>query len=381
MGVMRGLTGDFTTMPLKDLVVYLANRHATGTLTLEHGATIKQAVLERGVVVNVSSNVPREYLGQFLINLGHINEEQFHRAYETQKETKVFLGRILLMIGLVTEENLKAVLALKFRETLLDAFEWRDGTFAFEAGVRPSLPEGVPVEIPLVELHKESDFRVQAWEHFRRAFPRRTCTLTLKRENLEDPPRPGSVDEKVLHFIEAGMTLEEIGLRLHATEFFLYNRLYALYRLGALIVHDTDDDVEVDVDIDLGLGDSPSVDQLLEHGRTFYAQGNWRDAWVLARRANQSTPSLSAAILLRQVEVAWLPQLRADLVAPGRVPKLAVEPPVIHELPLSAPERYLMSRIDGKRTVEGIIRVAPLKELEALAFLERFVSQGWVTLS
>ena len=368
-------------MPLKDLVVYLANRHATGTLTLEHGATIKQAVLDRGTVVNVSSNVPREYLGQFLINLGHINEEQFQRAYETQRETKVFLGRILLMIGLVTEENLRAVLALKFRETLLDAFEWRDGTFAYEADVRPSLPEGVPAEIPLVELHKESDFRVQAWEHFRRAFPRRTCTLTLRRENLEVPPRPGSIDEKVLHFIEAGMTLEEIGLRLHATEFFLYNRLYALYRLGALIVHDTDDDVEIDVDVDLGLGDSPSVDQLLEHGRTFYAQGNWRDAWVLARRANQSTPSLSAAILLRQVEVAWLPQLRADLVAPGHVPKPSVPHDAVKDLPLSAPERYLMSRIDGKRTVENIIRVAPLKELEALAFLERFISQGWVTLS
>jgi hypothetical protein len=376
---MRGLTGDFTTMPLKDLVVYLANRQATGTLTLEHGTTVKQAVLDRGAVVNASSNVPREYLGQFLINLGYIDEEQFQRAYETQKETKVFLGRILLMIGLVTEENLKAALALKFRETLLDAFEWQEGTFAFEAGHRPSLPDGVPVEIPLIELHKEADFRVQAWELFRRAFPRRTCTLTLKRENLEVPPRPGSIDEKLLQFIDAGMTLEEIGLRLHATEFFLYNRLYALYQLGALVVHDTGD--EVDIDVDLGLGDSPSVEQLLDHARTFHANGNYRDAWVLARRANQVTPSLSAALLLRQIEVAWLPQLRADLVAPGHVPKLTVEPSAVRELPLSAPERYLMSRIDGKRTVETIIRVAPLKELEALAFLERFILQGWVTLT
>ncbi|MEW6431693.1 MAG: DUF4388 domain-containing protein [Myxococcota bacterium] len=376
---MRGLTGDFTTMPLKDLVVYLANRQATGTLTLEHGATIKQAVIDRGMVVNASSNVPREYLGQFLINLGHITEEQFHQAYETQRETKVLLGRILLMIGLVSEENLKAALALKFRETLLDAFEWRDGTFAFEAGTRPDMPEGVTVELPLVDLHKESDFRVQAWEHFRRAFPRRTCTLTLKRENLEEPPRPGSIDEKLLQFIEAGMTLEEMGLRLHATEFFLFNRLYALYRLGALIVHDRDDDF--DIEVDLGLGDSPTVDQLLEHGRTFYAQGNWRDAWVLGRRANQITPSLSAAILLRQVEVAWLPQLRADLVAPGHRPTLIIEHDEVRRLPLSAPERYLMSRIDGKRTVENIVRVAPLKELEALAFIERFILQGWVTLT
>ena len=31
---MRGLAGDFATMPLKDLVVYLWNRQATGQLVL-----------------------------------------------------------------------------------------------------------------------------------------------------------------------------------------------------------------------------------------------------------------------------------------------------------------------------------------------------------
>jgi hypothetical protein len=375
--MMRGLTGDFSTMPLKDLVVYLANRQATGTLTLEHGNIIKQAVLDQGVVVNASSNVPREYLGQFLINLGHINEEQFHRAWETQRETKVFLGRILLMIGLVTEENLQAVLQLKFRETLLDAFDWKDGTFAYEAGEIPKMPDGVAAQMPLIDLHKEADFRVQAWGHFRRAFPRGSCTLTLRRENLEEAPRPCIKDEKVFHFIETGMTLEEMGLRLHATDFFLYNRLYALYRLGALIVHDKAE--EFDIDVDLGLGDSPTVAQLLEHARAFHQQGNFRDAWSLARRANQLTPSLDAALLLRQVEVAWLPQLKADLVAPGKALALTLSPHELAKLPLSAPERYLMSRIDGRRTVETIVRVAPLKELEALAFLDRFRTQGWVT--
>jgi hypothetical protein len=366
-------------MPLKDVVVYLANRKVSGTLTLEQGATVKQAVIERGTVINASSNVAREYLGQFLINLGHINEEQFQRAYETQQETRVFLGRILLMIGLVSEENLRAALSLKFRETLLDAFEWQDGTFAFEADVVPAMPEGIPADLALVELHKEADFRAQAWQHFRRAFPHRTCTMALKRDNLEDPPRPGSVDEKVLQFIEAGMTLEEIGLRLHATEYFLYNRLYALYRLGALEVQSPDEH-DLDIDIDLGLGDSPSTDQLLEHGRAFFDKGNFRDAWVLARRAHESAPNPAAAGLLKQVEAAWLPQLRVDLVAPKLTPRV-LEDTDVKGLTLTAPERYLMSRIDGKRSIEHIIRVAPLREFEALAHLERFILEGWVTLS
>ena len=63
-------------MPLKDLIVYLANRLATGVLSLEREGTRKQVHLEDGRIVNASSNLPREYLGQFLINMGQITEEQ-----------------------------------------------------------------------------------------------------------------------------------------------------------------------------------------------------------------------------------------------------------------------------------------------------------------
>ena len=104
MGSMRGLVGDFATMPLKDLVVYLWNRQATGHLTLENRGVHKEILLDLGQIYNASSNLPREYVGQYLINLGHITEEQFHKAYATQQETKIFLGRILEMIGLVAEE-------------------------------------------------------------------------------------------------------------------------------------------------------------------------------------------------------------------------------------------------------------------------------------
>ncbi|HET9451307.1 MAG TPA: DUF4388 domain-containing protein, partial [Aggregicoccus sp.] len=78
---MRGLAGDFATMPLKDLVVYLGNRRATGALRLERAGVQKQLSLREGSVINASSNQPREYFGQFLINMGHLTEEQFMKAY------------------------------------------------------------------------------------------------------------------------------------------------------------------------------------------------------------------------------------------------------------------------------------------------------------
>jgi hypothetical protein len=381
---MSGLAGDFGTMPLKDLAVYLWNRQATGTLTLEREGTRKSVTLEGGYVINAYSNLPREYLGQFLINLGHISEEQFNRAFETQKETKVFLGRILVMIGLVSEPVVNTVLALKFRETLLEAFDWpENATFTFEKTFAKVTENMMNVKVALIDIHKESDFRLQAWEQFRAAFPSGGCTLELVRENLVDEPKPGSIDAKIVVGIEAGQTLDELALGLHATDYFLFQRLYALHTLGAIVVHppDTNPPIEIDIDVDLGLGDSPSAESMLGNARVFFAQGNHRDSWSLARRSHSMVATLETTLLLKQIEAAWLPQLRADLLSKRRVPATVIEAEKLKALPLAAPERYLLSRVDGKREIDAIIRVAPLREFEALTFFDRFAAQGWIKLS
>ena len=382
---MGGLAGDFGTMPLKDLAVYLWNRQATGTLTLEREGTRKLVTLEAGYVINASSNLPREYLGQFLINLGHISEEQFSRAFDTQKETKVFLGRILVMIGLVSEPVVNTVLALKFRETLLEAFDWPEAaTFTFEKTVEKT-PDNMNVKVSLIDIHKESDFRLQAWEQFRATFASGASTLELVRDNLVDTPKPGSIDAKIISGIEAGQTLDELALGLHATDYFFYQRLYAMHRLGAIVVHPPDTKaaahVKIDIDVDLGLGDSPTPEQIVSNARAFFAQGNNRDSWSLARRSHSMVATMETTLLLNQIEAAWLPQLRADLLSQRRVPAAVIAPEKLKALPLAAPERYLLSRVDGKREIDAIIRVAPLREFEALTFFDRFVHQGWIRLT
>lgn len=376
---MHGLAGDFSTMPLKDLVVYLWNRQATGVLVLENRGVHKEVLLDAGHIYNASSNLPREYLGQYLINLGHLTEEQFHKAYATQKETRIFLGKILEMIGAVKPETIVDVLGTKFRETLLDAFNWVDGQFRFDADKKPTLPEGLRVHVPLIEVHKEADFRVQAWKLMREAFPSGACTLELVAENLAEPPRPGSVDEKIFASIETGQTLDEMALKLHATDYFLYNRLYAYFHMGALKVHEPSGP-QLDIEVDLGLGDSPSAGQLLDNARAFYAKSNFRDAWALVRRSNELTPTLDAALLMRQIEVAWSPQLKTNFVTSGRVPAMLIGPEQLAKLSLAAPERYLLSRVDGKRDVENILRIAPLREFEALVAFDRFLTQKWIRL-
>jgi len=379
---VRGLAGDFETMPLNDLIVYLANRLATGVLSLERDGVRKQVHLEQGRIINASSNLPREFLGQFLINMGHITEEQFNNAWQSQQTTKIFLGRLLVMIGLVKEDVVATALATKFRETVHEACEWISGAFSFSPGLPPPAADGLDVRVPLMDVVKEADFRAQAWQQIRSVFTSPRCTLEFVPDQMAVAPKKGSLDVKLLEGIESGRTLEELALGLHATDFFLYQRLYALHAMGAIVVKPPKNlEPDFAIDVDLGLGDSPSPEQLIENARIFFSQSNYRDAYSLARRSNQLVPTLDATFLLKQVEAAWLPQLRADLLSKRLVPSTTLTVEQIGALNLSAPERYLLSRVDGRRDLEAIVRVAPLREFEALTYFERFRTQGWVTIS
>ncbi len=380
---MRGLFGDFATMPLKDLVVYLGNKKAGGVLSLQRDEVRKQVILVDGEAINASSNEPREYLGQFLINLGKISEDQFNRAYTTQRETKIFLGQILVMIGAVSEGEVRNALSLKMRETLLEAYQWPTGTFAFEPEKRPEIPQGLDLRIPLPEIHKESEFRQTVWKAIRAVFPRGTCTLKLNRSRLAEEPAEGSLDEKLYALIESENTIDELVLALHATDYFLYQRLYALHRLDAVEVGNLDSALDVDMASMFEpstMDEGASSQQALEHARVCLHEGNFRSALAAARHANTLTASAEAQGLISQTETAWLTDLRGKFMTVKRIPRLKMPPSKLKEIPLTAPERYLLSRLDGKRDLPAIINVSPLRELEALAHFQRFLEQGLVEL-
>ncbi|RKH06307.1 DUF4388 domain-containing protein [Corallococcus praedator] len=391
---MRGVSGDFSTMPLKDLVVHLGNRRATGTLNVERGDVRKQLLLRDGHVITASSNQPREYFGQFLINMGHLTEDQLERAFATQAETHILLGKILTMTGSVTEATVRTTLSHKFREMLLDAFTWEEGGFDFRATDDAPELEGLDVSVDLLDVHREGEFRETAWQAIRAVFPSGGVRLEVDERKLADR-KAGSMDDRIVQLAREGLSIDGIALALHATDFFLYQRLYALYRQDALKVSDeaplpaperntpTVVVVEEDDDDENGgvIGSESSSDEVLQAAQLFLDAGNLRDGEALARRAHEIAPSEHTQKLLRDAEARLLAELRKALMEPSRVPTLRVSAPHLKTLPLSSPERYLLSRIDGKRDVAAIVHVSPLQELEALKFFQGFVDTELVKLT
>jgi hypothetical protein len=373
-------------MSLKDVVSHLGNRRVSGTLRVHRGGVFKELTIQEGSVVSASSNQPREYLGQFLINMGHLTEDQLGRAFESQRETDIRLGKVLVMNGMVPEATVQSTLSLKFREMLLDAFQWPDGEFQFEAleETTPSA-EGLDVRVELLDIHREGEFRETAWQAIRAVFPSGKARLTVDERKLPDPRQPGSLDERIATLIKDGLTIDEMALALHASDFHLYQRLYALYRREAVKVRDEAATAEPSRDKPLPspqiIGSESPVDEILSAARMFLDKCNFRDAEVLARRAHEMVPSPEVAELLKHAETGLQESLRLVLMDPPQVPTLLVPPAKLKTMPLSAPERYLLSRIDGKRDVAAIIHVSPLHELDALKYFQSFVDSGFVKLT
>jgi len=325
--------GTFNLMPLPDLVEFLARRKVSGSLTCERGTVKKLLFIVDGAAVGASSNDPREYLGQLLMNFGHITEEQLTKAFETQEETKIRLGKVLTMVGLVAPEVIRDTLALKIRETLLDAFVWDSGVFRVDEVAPPAVDE-LDVEVPLQEIVREAEFRTTAWQAFRAQFPTGTATLTVDESRVPQDLLAGSVDTRLLELAREGKTIDEVGLALHATDFHLYQRLYALNRRGIL---------EASEDIDLSAPEPPP------------------------------TPS--------EEDGEALLELRRAFLDPPRVPRLKVKTKDVALMRLTAAEKYLLGRCDGTRDLRQIVKLAPLAEPEVLRAVQKFVDGRIVELS
>lgn len=369
---MRGLMGSFGVLPLADLVELLARRKATGSLTCERGTVRKTVYLKAGAAVGASSNDPREYLGQLLVNFGHLTDDQLTRAFRTQEETAVRLGRVLVEGGLVPRETVRDVLAIKIRETLLDVFLWESGVFAFDDGAPPS-PDEDDAELALADLAREAEFRATAWSAFRGEFPSGAATLEVEEAKVPPALAPDTVDGRLLALARDGKTIDEIGLALHATDFHLYQRLYALSRQGVVRAA-----AQVAAVVS---AETVAASDLIDRARGLLADGRPGDAELVAAKALELAPGSDAArSVLAEAERVLAARLRGALVDRPRVPRLRVPRAEIAGLRLAAAEKYLLSRCDGTRDVAALAALAPLRELEVLKAIQRFADAELVEL-
>jgi hypothetical protein len=143
------LQGDVSTVPVRELLGWLARRRASGTLSLGRGMLAWRFHLRQGRVELASSAARESMLGRLLVERGLIDEAQLAAALERGRHSRARLGKTLARAGLVSAEDLAGVLAEKVEGLLEEALSWTEGRFFFDDERLPRKRPAVPTAVDL----------------------------------------------------------------------------------------------------------------------------------------------------------------------------------------------------------------------------------------
>ena len=136
------------------ILIGRAAAQSSGTLLFQSCEQRKEIFFEKGRIFSCASNDPSKFLAQRLLERNTITEEQRRRALEIKKETDLPLGRILLILDAITEEQLVEMMRSKVEDEVRELLSWSDVEWAFDEASAPSL-KLVPLRLDVDQLLDE----------------------------------------------------------------------------------------------------------------------------------------------------------------------------------------------------------------------------------
>lgn len=224
------LTGTLRDFSAADIFQLIGQQAKSGVLHLRSGKGEEVHIsFHQGSVVGAEhvSRSRKDLLGSMLVRARLITEEELSTALEEQRRSLRRLGDVLVEQGAITRDDLREMTQLQVTETLYGLFQWKAGTYEFEAkevswdkdSITPLRSEAV-----LMEGYRIVD----EWPLVRRKIGSPRSTFQILRE-LPPPSAPAEADEtsfadlmdddgdaydaserRVMGLVEPGRTVEEL---------------------------------------------------------------------------------------------------------------------------------------------------------------------------
>ncbi len=369
------LAGDFATMPLPDLLQWLAYSQKTGILLLSKGEIVKEIYFSGGKIIASSSNDPREYFGQFLLSYGKLTEEELITAFQQQARTGIKLGRILVTEGLLEEAEVQKYLRIKAEETIYDLFLWDDkGEFKF---FNDATAEGnnVPIEMEVTSILMEGTRRSDEWARIRVVFPNSNTIVKivpdhLTKEILEDP-----VYNRVIQLLELPRRIEDVCLSFHSGDFAVYKTLFELTNLGIIEVQKGEESAAPKEK----KGTEEEIRLLSNQALKEYNSGEFEKSIQIFKHILSIDPNHAFSKMMIQKGYS---EIKETLISSDftieHVPYLKRTITPLDEFNFTPQENYILSRINGFISVQSIIRISPIQELQALMIFKKLAKEGLI---
>ncbi len=139
--------GVFTVEAPAEVVLSLALANETGLLVCKEEMSRKEVYFQSGKPIYVSSNDPRELLGEYLVEKGGLDREELDMALEVLPKFDGHMGDTLIALGMISAVDLFRSIGDQMRDRFVKLLAWRQGVYEFYRNVlcRQNAPE-IPLD-------------------------------------------------------------------------------------------------------------------------------------------------------------------------------------------------------------------------------------------
>ncbi|HSP05914.1 MAG TPA: DUF4388 domain-containing protein, partial [Acidobacteriota bacterium] len=130
------MIGSLAEINVSDLVVQIYSTKRTGVLRLTQGEVKKSVYFKEGSVVFAHSNLKHERLGEILLRLGKITEEEL-KSVEERLKTGTRLGKALQERGFLSPAEVTSGVSYQIQMIVYSVFNWDNGEYEFQDRDRP----------------------------------------------------------------------------------------------------------------------------------------------------------------------------------------------------------------------------------------------------
>jgi len=229
------IKGSLKEASLPDVLQLLALGQKTGCLSIADRSNFGYIYFEKGRISYASIVNRRDRLGEILAKHGRITQEQLDAAVHRQgKDRDKKLGQILVSQQVITQQDLERYMRVQIEESVYYLFTWTQGSFNFEADVRPERQDFL-VSINPESLLLEGARRVDEWSLIEKKIPTFDLIFVVDRDRLAiSESKLNDAQQRILPLLDGtrdvNQVIEDSGLG----EFEIGKALYGLLTAGYL---------------------------------------------------------------------------------------------------------------------------------------------------
>ncbi len=373
------ISGNLRTLDFTELLQWLSQGAKTGALMVAREGVEKWVYFKQGAITSTASNNPKEYLGHFLLSHGLIDEVVLAKAMEMQTENQMMLGKILVTIGAIAEEDLDHMLRLKAEESLYEIFRWTEGEFRFHDGKEPQFAM-IPLTINVTHLMLEGTQRLDEWKRMRGRIPSNQ-SVPVSTSDMVPEEKDDRIAQRILELVDDDRTIEEIALHAHTSGYQVCRALFYQLEQGRLKIvrpRTVEAAAAGPVAVERGATD---IDSLVAAGQELMSESSYEQALRHLRAALSLDPDRKGTqTIIRDAEQQIEKRLGEDGVHMASVPHLERSFDQLSGLDITPQEGFILTRINEAYDIQTILKISPMPPLDALLTFWRLSQAGHIRL-